>query len=187
MRCVRKLKYSHSAFGFIYKVEEDGEISALCFETKNPKFPSRWGLPGGSGVGISDPFRTCQTECRQELAKEWQNIKGFHVEFEQWPVLIIQKESDGGRGGIHEQHFFIGHEVLGELRDVEIREPDRGPDTLGVPTYMELGKLVEILQAQGRKSRHQLKGVLACLENLASKDIPISLKVYEKYLGLLPH
>lgn len=187
MLCVRNLKYSHSAFGFIYKVEEDGEISVLCFKTKNLKFPSRWVLPGGSGVGVSTPLDTVQRECRQELAKNWRDIKGFHVEFEKDPAIIVQKESDGGRGGIHEQHFFIGHEVLGELRDVEIQEPDRGPDTLGVPTYMELGKLVEILQVQGRKSRHQLRGVLVCLEDLASKDILISRKVCEKYLELLPH
>ena len=179
------LEYSHSAFGFIYRVRDNGEMYILCFQTENQRFPSRWVLPGGSSSGVVTPLETVQRECRQELAKKWRDIEGFHVEFEKEPAIIIRKNPDGGRGGLHEQHFFIGCEVIGELRDTKIHEPDGGQDILGVPIYMELTQLVRKLQLQEKKSHNQLKGVIASLDRLCSKDTPMSLKVFGRYSHLL--
>lgn len=144
---------THSGFGLICRVDENGLVSVLCMDSleKDPgtnQEKSKLQFPGGTGIAGETPLTTTTRETSAEVTLDQQALQLRRTTL----IHKVVKPGDANKGGgVHTQHFFfLELESPVEYRRVPKTEPDG--TLLAAPKFVDIS---EFMESRAAKKTHR--------------------------------
>ncbi|MDP3661461.1 MAG: hypothetical protein Q8R17_01235 [bacterium] len=135
---------THSGFGLICKVDENGLVSVLCMDSleNNPRTGQdemKLQFPGGTGIAGETPLTTTTRETSAEVTVDQRALPLRRTEL----IHKVIKPGDVSKGGgIHTQYFFLLElEIPVSYRTFQKTETDG--TLLFQPKFLEIGEFTE--------------------------------------------
>lgn len=135
---------THSGFGLICKVDENGLVSVLCMDSleadpRTKEDQMKLQFPGGTGIAGETPLTTTTRETSAEVTIDQQALPLRNTKI----IHKVIKQGDASKGGgIHTQHFFL----LELERPVSYRafqKTESDGTLLFQPKFLEIGEFME--------------------------------------------
>lgn len=144
---------THSGFGLICKVDENGLVSVLCMDSlePNPKTgveESKLQLPGGTGIAGETPLTTTTRETSAEVTPDQQALLLRNTKL----IHKVIKQGDASKGGgIHTQHFFL-LELEREVSYRTFQKTETDDTLLFPPKFLDIS---EFMNSRLAKKTHK--------------------------------
>lgn len=135
---------THSGFGLICKVDENGLVSVLCMDSlePNPKTgteDSKLQFPGGTGIAGETPLTTTTRETSAEVTSDQ-----CALSLRRTMVIhkVIKKGDTNKGGGIHTQHFFL-LELEGAVSYRTVQKVETDGTLLLPPKFVDVSEFID--------------------------------------------
>ncbi len=135
---------THSGFGLICKVDENGLVSLLCMDsletdpsTKQEK--NKLQLPGGTGIAGETPLTTTTRETSAEVTADQQALPLRRTAL----IHKVIKPGDANKGGgIHTQYFFL-LELESPVSYRTVQKTETDGTLLLPPRFMDISEFMD--------------------------------------------
>lgn len=135
---------THSGFGLICKVDENGLVSVLCMDSLEPNprtgiEDSKLQFPGGTGIAGETPLTTTTRETSAEVTPDQQALPLRNTKI----IHKVIKQGDASKGGgIHTQHFFL-LELESAVKYRTVQKTETDGTLLLPPKFLDISEFID--------------------------------------------